>query len=564
MSRLNPLNHGIANIHAAALLLGAAGLLSRILGMLRDRLLASQFGAGRELDIYYAAFQIPDFLYVLFLLGAASSAILPLFQETLARDPEEARSFVSQLATLFFIGAAGMAIAAFFLAPFLMRALVPGFSESERIATVTLTRIMLLSPIFFGISGILSSVVESFQRFFAYALSSILYNLGIMVGIVAFLPVFGFAGLGIGVAFGALLNFLVLFFPVRTLGFAPMPVWGKMQKNVKRVLFISLPRVLSVSLSQLTLMALVALGSVLAPGSISVFALAQNLYFVPIGIFGTSYAVPLFPRLNRAAIEKEGELFFREFFFGMRAILFWVIPSVALFLVLRAHIVRVGLGGGIFSWEDTRLTAAMLAVLICGLGAGSILLLLIKGFYAIGETWAPFFINIGASLMSIASAFSLVRLMGTDAPLAGVISGLLRVGDLASAQVLGLGIGYAIGVLANGIGLYFVLMARARKKFGGTHPQFPWTALLKIGIAALGAGVVTYGVRVSFSETLPLITFFQVFLQGALSGLAGMGTYFAILLLLKSEDVAAFLHSLQKRLLKIKVLPKGWSGEEIK
>src|SRR3989344_4158314 len=161
-----------------------------ILGVLRDRMLASQFGAGRELDIYYAAFQIPDFLSVLFLLGAASAAILPVFQEELNKGREEARKFLSNLISIFALGAGVAAIISFFLMPVLVYLIIPGFSAEEQAFTTTLSRIMLFSPLFLGISAIFSTVTQSFQRFLAYALAPIFYNVGIIVGIIFLVPIF--------------------------------------------------------------------------------------------------------------------------------------------------------------------------------------------------------------------------------------------------------------------------------------------------------------------------------------------------------------------------------------
>lgn len=286
--KLDFLNHEISSIHSAALILGAAGLLSRVLGVFRDRLLAGSFGAGRELDAYYAAFQIPDFMSTLFLLGAGTAAILPMFQEDLLKDKEEARRLISHLSLLFIFGSAALAFVAFFLAPYLMRVVAPGFSDSERALAALLTRIMLLSPIFLGLSNIFSSVVQSFQRFLSYALAPVLYNAGIIAGIVILVPLMGTAGLAAGVALGALLHFLTQFQAIARLGFTPrfsphfkdfLESWGStlFSGKVKRVAALSFPRVLSVSISQITLLILIAIGSTLAEGSISVLQLARNL-----------------------------------------------------------------------------------------------------------------------------------------------------------------------------------------------------------------------------------------------------------------------------------------------
>ena len=476
MKKLEFLNHGVSNIHAAALVLGAAGFLSKLLGVFRDRLLAAHFGAGRELDIYYAAFQIPDFVLTIFLLGGASSAILPVFQEYIASDRAKARRLISQLATLFVVGASAVCIAVFFLAPFLIHFVAPGFSEEDGNRVVGLTRLMLLSPILFGLSGILSAVIETFRRFVAYALSSVFYNAGIIIGIVALVPLFGVWGLGFGIVIGALFNFLTYLFPVIDLGFEPYFSWGGVSDGIKRIMRVSVPRVFSVSVSQLTSLALVAYASTLPAGSIAVFTLAQNLYFMPIGVFAIGYTVAIFPRMSRASIEKNGHLFFYEFFLGIRSILFWIMPSAVLFIVLRAHIVRVALGAGAFSWEDTRLTTALLATFMVALTAGSLVSFLVKGFYALENTWYSFVVNILGSIASIALSVFFARTLVIHSALGNAISALFRIQDLPHPEVVGLGLGFSLGLIINVGLLYIVFMAFAKTKFSARVP-FPFFPL---------------------------------------------------------------------------------------
>lgn len=547
-------------MHAAALILGAAGLLSRLVGVLRNRLLFAEFGAGRELDIYYAAFQIPDFMAALFLLGAASAAILPVFQEYLVESREKAQEFIASLSFLFFLTAAGASVIAFFAAPVIVPFVAPGFSADERMMTVSLTRLMLLSPILFGLSGIFSVVIQSFQRFFVYALAPILYNLGIIFGIVFLVPLVGIWGLGIGVALGALFHFGLQFGAAVKLGFRP-GIRANVSEGVKKAFLLSFPRVLAISLTQLTTLALIAIGSTLAEGSVAVFAAAQDLYFVPIGVFGVSYAVAIFPRLSRAAVGRSGTEFLRELSSGIRSILFWVAPSGALFLVLRAHIVRVALGAGAFSWEDTRLTAAVLAALVFAMAAAALQTLLIRGFYALGNTWIPLAVNFFSSLFSIALAFGAAYSLGADSELTRAIQGLFRVGDLSRPQVLGLGIGFAGGMLVNAAGFWFLLVRYAEKKLGAEYPRGEREQIFKIIIAALAAGAAAYVVRASFSQTLPLITFLRVLGQGAAAATAGFGVYWGMLTLMGSEDVVVLRRSVTRRLFSIGILPKSWDGE---
>ncbi len=557
---MNPIKTSFNGVNAAALLLGAAGLLSRLLGILRDRLLASEFGAGRELDLYYAAFQIPDFMVMLFVLGAGSAAILPIFQEYLLRDKEEARRLIYDLSGFFLVGSILVAAFAFFTAPFLVEFIAPGFSVEDKSLTSTLTRLMLLSPIFFGLSGIFSSVVQSFQRFFVYALAPLLYNLGIIIGIFFFVPIFGILGLGWGVILGSLLHLGIHWLTVRELGFSMSLGFGRISDGVRRVLRLSFPRVLSLSLSQLTGVVLIAFGSTLAEGSIAVFQLSQNLYFMPVGIFGISYAVALFPRLSRAYIAKEAKVFFDELHLGIRSILFWVMPTMVLFIVLRAHIVRVALGAGQFSWEDTRLTAALLAIFSLSLFANALMSLLIKGFYALENTWRPLFINLTSSLVSVISALSLVKLLGGGSGFSLFFSAILRVSDLPDIRVMGLATGFAIGSFLNGVLLYGALRKLARERFGEEY-KFSRGPLAKIIFSSLLAGGAAYFVRISFAETLPLISFATVLLQGALAGLVGFAVYFASLFLLQEEDVYSLRHLVRGRLFRLRSLPQHWDGE---
>lgn len=561
------LNGEIANIHSAAFLLGAAGLLSRLLGVLRDRLLAGHFGAGRELDVYFAAFQVPDFMSLVFILGAGSAAILPIFQDALSKDRKEAHKLISHLVTLFLAVSAGVALLFFLFTPLLVRLVAPGFSPAEKELVSLLTRIMLISPILLGLSSIFSAVLQSFQRFLAFALAPVLYNIGIIVGIIFFVPFWGLQGLAWGVIAGAFLHLLIQLGPVMDLGFTPRiapHLFGDTMKMffygpVARVFRLSFPRFLSLSVTHITIVILVALGSTLAEGSIAVFKLANNLFFVPIGIFGVSYAIAIFPRIHRSFIKKDASGFYKDFFLGIRTILFWIIPLAVFFIVLRAHIVRVALGAGAFSWEDTRLSAAVLAVMALAMFAEGIASLLIKAFYALENTWLPLVINISTSAVSVLSAFIFTALFASASPLAKIMTGILRVSDLEHPEVLGLAFGFSLGVSLNIFLLYLALKWLSKRALG-VYERFPWGAILRITIAALLAGGAAYGVRVSFSETLPLITLFQVLAQGVLAGLAGFAVYFGALFLLRSEEAYSLVYAIRRRVLKPKVLPEHWDG----
>lgn len=566
------LNREIAGVHAAALILGAAGLASRILGVVRDRLLAAHFGAGRELDIYNAAFNLPDFMATLFLLGGATAAILPVFQGYRDRDRERARRLMGSLETLFLLGSAAMCAGAFAAAPLMMRWVVPGFPPEDRAMTAFLTRVMLVSPILLGISGIFSVVVQSYKRFFVYAAAPIVYNLGIIFGIVALAPRMGIAGVAAGVVTGAGAHMVLQAVSAATLGFFPdiIPTLAhfthrmrQLGGDIRGIVLVGGPRVLAVSLAQLTLVALDAMGSLLAPGSVAVLGFAQNLYFVPVGIFGVSYATAIFPRLAAAACNHKGAEFAGDLSGGIRSVLFWVAPVAALTIVLRAHVVRAALGAGVFSWDNTRLTAAVLAALALAMAAGAVQILLIRAFYALGNTWIPLAVNAVGSLIAVASAFFFVHALAGSTPLGGAIVMIFRIADLPHPGAVGLGLGFAAGLVTDVVALAVLLKYYVRVSLGATLPPIA-LAVAKIIAAAVCAGAVAYVVRAQFSDALPLITFVRVVIEGMTAAVAGFVVYFGILAIMGSEDMALLRRAAARRLFSLRILPAYWDGDGVK
>ncbi|MDZ4260566.1 MAG: murein biosynthesis integral membrane protein MurJ, partial [Candidatus Sungbacteria bacterium] len=532
IKKLLKFNGSISSIHAAAFLIGSAALISRLLGMFRNRLLATHFGAGRELDVYFAAFQIPDFVATLFLLGAGSAAILPVFQEYMQDNKERARHLISSLQTSFLVASSIVAMIVFFFVPLLLRIMVPGFSDADRSLTALLTRIMLLSPILLGLSSILSAVVQSFQRFFAYALAPIFYNIGIIIGIIFFVPAFGIMGLGMGVVLGALMHLTIQIISITQVRMMPRIIFRNFSGGLKKVVSLSLPRVISLSLAQVTVVGLTALGSTLHAGSISVLKLSQDLYFVPVALIGVSYSVVIFPRLSEAFLNRNADTFYRELFLGLRTIALWITPTIALFIVLRAHIVRVAYGAGQFSWEDTRLTAASLAILAIAMIAGSITQLLIKAFYAIEKTWMPLVINMFASALAISSAIFFSHALRGSSAFASLTLHIFRVSDLPSADVLGLALGFTLGLLVDNVLLYIALRSSARAAFNTAY-EFPLRPMAHIAVAAALAGISAYLVRLTF-QPLPLVTLARVLLQGLMAGIVGFTVYIVLLTMFKN------------------------------
>src|SRR3989344_6912028 len=176
----------LSDVHHAAFLLGFFGILADILGLFRDRLLAGAFGASRELDIYYAAFRVPDFLYTLLLLFTASTAIIPIFLKNFQENKEKAAKLLGSIIIYFSLTLLVLSAAAFFFMPELVKFSLPGFSAEDVRRTALLSRILLLSPIFLGFSNIFSSVTQAFRSLFVYGLAPLFYTVGIILGCFVF------------------------------------------------------------------------------------------------------------------------------------------------------------------------------------------------------------------------------------------------------------------------------------------------------------------------------------------------------------------------------------------
>ena len=553
-------NREIPSFHAAALILGGAALASKLLGLLRDRLLAGRFGAGDTLDVYYAAFLIPDFFYTLLLIGAASAAVLPLYLEYERSGAGE--RFVSNLLTV--VGTAAIAFAglAAAFAPELVGVVAPGFGPEKLAEAARLTRIMMANVVFLGIAGILSSVLQARHRFFVFALPPIAYNLGIILGIVAFVPALGPIGLACGVILGGALQVAVQIPALRALRFRFAPRFDLGDRGLARVVKTSFPRVAALSLSQLTLVALTAIASSFAAGSVSVFKFAANLIYVPVGLVGVSYALAMFPKLSAVSIEGAGREFCDQVLLGLRNILFWALPSAAILIVLRAHVVRVVLGSGAFNWEDTRLVAAVLAVLAAAVVSESVLPLILRAFYAVGRTREPFLWDALGSLATVGIALGFSAWFAANPAALGRVAVVLRIGDLAAPRILAAAIGFALGSLLNSILLWGALKRVLRERFGvGLGIEFgPFASMLG---AAVLAGLAAYGALLPFPALIATNTFAGILLQGAAAGVVGFAVYGAALAWQGNPEILGLIASVRGRLLSPEKTPAVYEAEKL-
>ena len=543
------------SLNQAALLLGLFAFLSQILAFLRDRLLAHIFGASAELDIYYAAFRIPDFIFVTVASMVSLSILIPFIIEKEALGREALREFIDSIFSFFGVLIISVSALAFFLMPYLAGFLFKGFSAEALKEVIFVSRLLLLSPIVLGFSNLFGSLTQAYNRFAIYALAPLLYNAGIIVGIILLAEQLGILGVAIGVVAGASLHALVQVPFIVKAGLFPRLHLGHGGQTrfdwniIRKVVQISFPRTLTLSMNSIALIFLVSLASLMSAGSISILSFSINLQSVPLSIIGVSYSLAAFPTLSRRFKENNLEAFKVQMATTARFIIFWSLPMTALFIVLRAQIVRVVLGSGLFGWDDTRLTAAALALFVLSSMFQCLLLLFMRGFYSAGFTRKPFFINLISTIILFIGAWGLVKIFYLSEGFRYFMSMLLKVENLPGTAVLMLPLAFSIATIMNGL-LHWIAFEREFRGFS--------RGILRTFFDCLGAsvimGVTAYiGLNI-FAPLLDTTSLIGIFLQAFLAGLIAISVGIIVLVLLKNKELSEVWNAILQRFWRAKVI----------
>jgi len=458
------LEHQAKSLTWAAIILAVTSFLSALLGLWRDRLLASKFGAGDELDIYYTAFRVPDFLTMVLIMGAISAAIIPIFSQYLVRSKEEAWRFLANVLNLFLFLLVVISLILIIFLPQLIHFIVPGFSSEKKELTILLTRIMLLSPFLLGLSNILSSVLRLFRRFLIASLAPIMYNLGIIFGILFFVPQIGLTGLAWGVVFGGVLHLLIQLPALFKIGFRPQRIFDFQDRGFKGVIKLTIPCSLGLAASQINLLVMTAIASFLASGSIAVFNLAESLSRPLLTFIGIAFSTAAFPYLALAFSKKEKEKFFQIFSKTFSKILYLIIPLSFLLFIFRDLIVELILRVGEFDLVDARLTSACLGLFALGLFAQGLTLLLAKTFYASQNTKIPALASIIAMFVNIPLAILFIWFLSFQNPFQEIFINFFNLQNIKNIEIIALPLAFSISAIIQFILLY-ILFTKKIKEF---------------------------------------------------------------------------------------------------
>ena len=504
---------------AATLILVAYGL-SRVLGAVRELVIANTFGTNHNLDDYRVAFGVPDLLFNLLLAGAISSAFIPVLSEYLAKnEPERARQIAGRVLNASVLILTAGAAVLFVVAPWYVSLIAFGYSAKDHELIVALTRILLLQPIFLGAGGMVIGILTAYQRFFAQALAPLFYNGAIIVAAALFAPHYGVTALAVGVVTGAILHVGVQVPSLVRTGWRPTTALGLSDPGVRKVGRLMFPIALGLAAAQVNVFVDTILGTSLPHGRVAALRYADTIAQLPLGTFSQALAFVLFPFLARDAAVRAIDSIRHRTALALRLNIFVLVPASVGLAILGVPITAALFERGQFSSDSVRQTAYALTFFSLGLAGQAATALLVRVFYALQDVITPLRISLVVIGVNLGTNVILVQLLAQG----------------------GLALGTSIAATLNAI-----LLARAlRGRLGGLEGAAILRTVRRALIGVVPMALVTAGVAYaitggSLSGGLrPLIaTLIAVALGGA--------TYFAIQLGLRSEELGVALSVIRR------------------
>lgn len=513
-----------STVRSAAMVLMVMVFVSRVLGLVRDRFLAARFSPD-ELGVYLAAFRMPNFLFELLVMGALTSAFIPVYTKYIAKDKQdEAWHISSTLINFSVIALIIISIPILIWTKQIAGLIAPGFNPAEIDRMVQFTRFMVvLQVIPLLVGNFFTGILQSHHMFFLPALAPVVYNFGIIIGIVLFSTSFGLWGPVIGVGIGALLFMLIQIPPLIKLGYRQKLELDLKHEGVREVGKLMLPRTAGLAVSQVDSTVDLILSTLLGARMVTVFNFAQQLQQLPIGLFGATVAQAAFPLLSQASASEDKEQYLKTLSSAVNQIMFFIMPMSALFIVLRIPIVRLVFGASRFDWQATVLTGMTLSAFSVSLGAQAASQLFTRGFYALFDTMTP--MVIGVITIALNTILSIIFIQVVHLP------------------VWALGMSTTIASFFNAGLLLIFLERRMKTRIIKTVLTTP----VKIFIASLLTGVALYVPLKLFDQLIFDTTrTFGLLLLTGVSGISGVAVYLFLVWTFGVTEAKSFLALLAK------------------
>lgn len=463
------------SLGGAATLLIVVALIGQVLGFLRNRLISTNFtvtdpGAS---DAFFAAFVIPDFFFYTIAAGALGVAYMPVLADKIAQGNKQAvRDITNSLINVTIIAMLGVAVVIFVFAKPLMHLLAPNLPPDHFQEAVTIMQLLALNPLFFAVGGIVTALQQTYGRFFFYAVSSLFYNLAIILSVYFFKDSFGVVGLGIGALLGGIAQLLVSLLGLVGMGYSYRPIIKWKSEDFRFVLRQLPPRSLDQGIDQVNSIVEVNRAQTLGTGPVSYYNYATTLQNVPVMLLGNSIATAAFPRLVDRLAQNRPDLFRKDFIKIVLTMLWLAAPVAVVGYFARGYLARLIFGDVapevalIFGY----LTAAIIARIVYAMFS--------RYFYAHKDTLTPLYVSVFAIGLNIYLAFTLAR---SD-----------------SYGIAGLALAQSIVAVSEVLILMIVMIIRDRKLFSA----YFWSSIIKI-ISVTGFSVVAAFITVSL---IPLNT----------------------------------------------------------
>ncbi len=485
-------------------------VLSRLLGLVRQMVIGALFGTSGNLDAYMAAARIPEMIFMIVAGGALGSAFIPTFADYLTQDDQagawQMASAVLNLVVLALTVLAGL-IALF--APFLVQTVVaPGFTPGQQALTTRLLRVMLLSSIIFGASGVVMSALNAYQHFLLPALAPSIYNLAIIGGGLLFAHRLGVMGLAVGAVVGSALHLLIQVPGLFAYGARYVPALGLQNEGVREVGRLMAPRVLGTAIVQINFVVSNSLASQMGIGAVSAINYAWMLMLIPQGVFAQAVGTAAFPTFASQVAEGRCAEMRDTLSSTLRAIFFLSLPATMGMIVLGQPLIAILFERGAFKAGSTEAVGWALSFYALGLIGHAGLEVAARAFYALHDTFTP--VWVGAVAVAVNIALSLT--------LPGAFAAL------DWPPYAGLALAMSVATLLN-LGLLLLLMQR---RMGGLQDRRLLITLAKGGLATLVMGATLLGWQTILTEASTLTI--------GLSGVAlGVTVYIGAALLFRAQ-----------------------------
>lgn len=524
---IDPVRSDRSRIIQAATIISVAFVISRLLGILRDVVINYYFGiATQEANAYFIASRFPETIFYIIAGGALGSAFIPTFSAYFVRDDASGGwrlfSAVTNLVTLVTTMVAAVAAA---LAPQIIQLFYPDLIANDPellVMTASLMRIMLISPIIFGVSGVVMAALNARQHFLLPAIAPIIYNLGIIAGTVAFAP--NAVGLAIGTVVGSLGHLLIQLPGLRAKGARYTPVLSLRDPGVRQVLRLMAPRVLGLSFGQLNHLLIQFMAQAMVVGSIPALGYAWRIMIMPQGIIGQALAIAAFPTFSMLAAQSAYDQMRRIVADTLRLIFFLSLPAASLLMTLRVPIVSVLFERGQFDAAATEFVSWALlfyALSLIGLAAIEIIS---RAFYALEDTLTPVLVG----MLQLGAMWIL-----------GLWLGNIVFPELGWLSLGGLALGYTVSTVLE----LSLLLGLLRRKMGGIGGRRILDGVWRMAVASLLMTIVTLLI---LDQLAPFSNLVQLLLAGA----AGALVYLLACLILGVSELRQLWAVTRRRLIR--------------